>query len=203
MPARLPSALLYAVFFLSGTAAILYQTVWQRSLFTIYGTSAESVTVVVTAFMLGLGLGALAGGRLSERKGLSLPVAFGVAELAIGGFGLASLPFFRILASFTSGAQGLEVGAWALGAVVVPTLLMGATLPILVAHRVRESGHVGASVGHLYGVNTLGSAAGAFLAAGLLLGALGQSRTVQLAAALNVASAALVLGAAWRGRGAP
>jgi predicted membrane-bound spermidine synthase len=189
----LPLALLYPVFFLSGMAAILYQLVWQRSLFTLYGTSSESVTVIVTAFMLGLGLGGLAGGWISERPRVPLPVVFGAVELGIGLFGIVSLPFFRWIASWTSTAAGLGVGLAALGAVVVPTLLMGATLPLLVAHRVRESGNVGRSVGELYFVNTLGSAVGALVASVVLLGALGQARSVIVAAALNFAVAALVL----------
>src|SRR5712675_523001 len=57
-------------FFVSGFPALLYQIVWQRALFTLYGVNIESVTMVVTAFMLGLGLGSLAGGRLSERRGM-------------------------------------------------------------------------------------------------------------------------------------
>jgi predicted membrane-bound spermidine synthase len=189
----LPLVLLYPAFFLSGMAAILYQLVWQRSLFTLYGTSSESVTVIVTAFMLGLGLGGLAGGWISERPRVPLPAVFGAAELGIGLFGIVSLPFFRWIASWTSTVAGFGVGLAALGAVVVPTLLMGATLPLLVAHRVRESGNVGRSVGELYFVNTLGSAVGALVAAVVLLGALGQARSVIAAASLNFAVAALVL----------
>lgn len=192
---RLPRVLLLAVFFLSGAAAILYQLVWQRALFTIYGTSAESVTLVVTAFMLGLGLGSLAGGRLSSRPDAPLLVLFGAVEGAIGLFGLGSLPLFRLLSAWTVSASGLEVGLWALVAVLVPTLLMGATLPLLVAHEVRATGNVGRSVGLLYAVNTLGSAVGALGAAGFLLGALGQAGTVAAAAAVNFAASALVLGA--------
>ena len=199
-PRPLPLALLYPVFFLSGVAAILYQLVWQRSLFTLYGTSSESVAVIVTAFMLGLGLGGLAGGWVSERPHVPLPAIFGAVELGIGLFGLVSLPFFRWVASWTSTATGAGVGLAAMGAVVVPTLLMGATLPLLVAHRVRESGNVGQSVGELYFVNTLGSAVGAFVAAVVLMGALGQARSVMVAAALNFAVAALVLGAALAAR---
>lgn len=191
---RLPCGLLYAVFFLSGIPAILYQLIWQRSLFTIFGTSAESVTFVVTAFMLGLGLGSLAGGWLSARQGLVLPVAFGLAELATGAFGLASLPLFHWVATFTSAASGFEVGVWAFAVVLVPTLLMGATLPLLVAYRVLESKNVGRSVGMLYSLNTLGSAAGAFLTSLFVLRLLGQSAGVWLAAGLNFSVAALVLG---------
>src|SRR5712692_4730507 len=62
----------YLLFFLSGFPALLYQIVWQRALFTIYGVNVESVTVVVSAFMLGLGLGSLAGGSLSKRPAVRL-----------------------------------------------------------------------------------------------------------------------------------
>lgn len=193
-PRQLPPALLYAVFFLSGFAAILYQIVWQRSLFTIYGTNAESVTIVVTAFMLGLGLGTLAGGWVSRYAEAPLLVIFAVLETAIGIYGLLSLALFRRLASFTAAATGLEVGAAALGAVLVPTLLMGATLPLLVAYRVRRSGNVGQSVGTLYFVNTLGSAGGSFAAALFILGWAGQALSVQLAAAVNILAAVTILG---------
>ena len=57
----------YLLFFMSGVPALLYQIVWQRALFTLYGVNIESVTMIVTVFMLGLGLGSLAGGWLSAR----------------------------------------------------------------------------------------------------------------------------------------
>jgi spermidine synthase len=193
----IPSALLHAVFFLSGFAAILYQLVWQRSLFTIYGTSIESVTVVVTAFMLGLGTGSLAGGWVSRNPRLPLPVVFGLLELSIGAFGIVSLPIFRWVAGYTSGATGLEIGMITLLVVFAPTLMMGATLPILVAHLVRQSGNVGRSVGTLYFVNTLGSGVGCLLAAAFVLGKLGQALAVELAASLNLIVAACVLGFFW------
>ena len=59
---------LYAVFFVSGFPALIYQIVWQRSLFTIYGVDSESIAVVVTAFLLGLGIGSLLGGTLSRTR---------------------------------------------------------------------------------------------------------------------------------------
>ncbi len=200
--AALPARILYPVFFASGFAAILYQIVWQRSLFTIYGTSMESVTVVVTAFMLGLGLGSLAGGEISRRPRAPLAALFGAVELGIGGFGFLSLALFRWSGSFTGGASGLEIGLIAFLLVLVPTLLMGGTLPLLVAHTVRASGNVGRSVGALYFANTAGSAAGALAAALLILGRMGQAGTVRLAAALNIAVGLAVLAAGFR-RGRP
>jgi predicted membrane-bound spermidine synthase len=195
VPERLPAAALYPVFFVSGFAAILYQLVWQRSLFRLLGTSMESVTMVVTAFMLGLGLGSLAGGTISEKSRRPLAVLFGLVELGIGAFGLISMPLFTWMASVTSGARGAEIGVIAFGAVLVPTLFMGATLPILVASLVRRSGNVGRSVGMLYFINTLGSAAGSLLAGIWILGALGQDRAVMAAAVLNLLAAAGVLAA--------
>src|SRR5579863_2054049 len=62
--------LYYLLFFLSGFPALLYQIVWQRALFTLYGVNIESVTMIVTVFMLGLGVGSLAGGWLSTRAGI-------------------------------------------------------------------------------------------------------------------------------------
>jgi len=191
----------YPVFFLSGFAAILYQIVWQRALFTIYGTSVESVTVVVTAFMIGLGFGSLAGGAVSRREDWPLLAIFGLVELGIGAFGFLSMGLFRWVGSVTSGAAGLEIALAALAVVVFPTLLMGGTLPVLVAHAVRRSGNVGRSVGALYFVNTLGSAAGALAAAVFILAALGQSGSVRLAASVNLVVGLSVLALPWRREG--
>lgn len=177
---------LYALFFVSGFPALLYQVVWQRALFAIYGVNVESVTVVVTAFMLGLGLGSLVGGWLSARRGVRRLLTFGVIELGIGAFGLASLAAFAAVGEGTAGAGTAATGVYAFLLVLLPTMLMGATLPLLTAFLVERSGNVGRSVGVLYFVNTLGSAV-ACLAAGLfLLGWLGQSGTVTLAAAINL-----------------
>ena len=60
------------LFFFSGFPALIYQLTWQRELFRIFGINSESVTIVVAAFMLGLGLGSLAGGWVSKRRGISL-----------------------------------------------------------------------------------------------------------------------------------
>ena len=193
-PETVSGKVLYPVFLISGFAAILYQLVWQRALFRLLGTSSESVTLIVTAFMLGLGLGSLAGGALSARSGRPLAFLFGLIELGIGAFGLVSLPLFSWIAAATPDAAGLSIGLIAFVAVLVPTLFMGATLPILVAFLVRRSGNVGQSVGLLYFVNTLGSAVGSLAAAMGILGALGQSGSVLLAAGINLTAAASVIG---------
>lgn len=178
--------MLYLVFLVSGFAALLYQVVWQRSLYAIYGINIESVTMVVTAFMIGLGLGSLAGGAISKNPERPTLLLFSIVELAIGTFGAFSLPLFHAVGRLTLGLPALGTALVTFGLVLAPTLLMGGTLPLLVGHLVRANRNVGKSVGSLYFVNTLGSALAAFAAPLWLFGWLGQTATVRLAAALNL-----------------
>lgn len=176
----------YLLFFLSGFPALLYQIVWQRALFTLYGVNIESVTMIVTVFMLGLGLGSLAGGWLSGRAGIRLLLAFGVIELSVGAFGAASLGIFHRVGALTAGASTSITGLIAFALLLVPTLLMGSTLPLLVEHFVRRTGNVGESVGLLYSVNTLGSGVACLAAAVVLMRILGESGSVGLAVCFNI-----------------
>ena len=186
----------YLFFFVSGFPALLYQIVWERALFTLYGVNIESVTMVVTAFMVGLGLGGLLGGAVSRYQRWSLLRIFGLVELLIGLYGIFSLNLFHWAAKFTAGSPPLQTGLIAFSLVALPTVLMGATLPMLVSYTVRLSRNVGTSVGALYAVNTLGSAAACFCAGLFLMRWLGQSKTVAVAATLNAIVGASVL--AWQ-----
>lgn len=181
----------YGIFVLSGFSALLYQVVWQRSLFAIYGINVEAVTVIVTAFMLGLGVGSLLGGEVSKKPSRPALLLFSGVELGIGAFGFLSLPLFHWVGSLTLGLSAAPTFAITFLLVLVPTTLMGSTLPLLVAHGVRASKNVGRSVGVLYFVNTLGSGIAAIVAVFYLLGALGQARTVYVAAVINLTVSAL------------
>lgn len=183
MPGRL---WIYAVFLLSGFAALLYQVVWQRALYAIVGINIESVTMVVTAFMLGLGIGSLAGGAVSKDPKRPVLLYFSIVEIGIAVFGVFSLSIFRAVGNATLGMGGAGTFAVTFLLVLVPTLLMGSTLPLLVAHLVRHDKNVGKSVGTLYFVNTLGSAFASAASVLFVLGRAGQAGTVRLAALLNV-----------------
>lgn len=134
---------LCVLFFFSGFPALIYQLTWQRSLFLIFGVNIESVTIVVTAFMLGLGLGSLAGGWLSKRRDVPPLPLLAAIELLTGAFGAASLTIFDKVGGWTIGLSLPATAVVSLALVLVPTLLMGATLPVLVGHLVRRSGKVG------------------------------------------------------------
>src|SRR5882672_12194713 len=145
---------LCVLFFFSGFPALIYQLTWQRNLFLIFGVNIESVTIVVTAFMLGLGLGSLAGGWLSKRRGVSLLPLLAAIEIMTAAFGIVSLGVFEQVGALIVNWPLPAMAAVNLLLVIVPTLLMGATLPILVSHLVQRSGQVGGAVGLLYYVNT-------------------------------------------------
>lgn len=174
------------LFFFSGFPALIYQIVWQRALFGIYGINVQSVTVVVSAFMLGLGLGSLLGGALSKSARVPLVAAFATAEFGTGLFGLASLSIFHRVAEFTAGTSLFMAALISFSLVVLPTVLMGATFPLLVQHLINASKSVGSSVGLLYFVNTLGSGLACLLAADLLMRRFGQTGSVRFAAAMNL-----------------
>jgi predicted membrane-bound spermidine synthase len=184
---------IYAVFLLSGLSALLYQVTWQRALMLIYGSNTESVAMVVSSFLVGLGLGNLAGGKLSVRQGSRPLILFLLAELFIGAYGIASPAVFRWAGNVTLNAGPIITAIAVFVLLLVPTLCMGATLPLLVAHETRRSQQVGAAVSHLYFVNTLGAGFGAFLSGFVLLGEFGLAGTVRMAASLNALSVVILL----------
>src|SRR5436853_1173406 len=108
--------LISVLFFFSGFPALIYQLVWQRALFRIFGVNIESVTIVVTAFMLGLGLGSLLGGLVSKRRDIKPLLLLATIELATGAFGLFSLAVFDQV--------GVLTAAWPLPATAAVNLAL-------------------------------------------------------------------------------
>lgn len=192
-PPGVSRTVLYAVFFLSGVSALIYQLVWQRALLTVFGSNVESAAIVVSSFMVGLGIGSLAGGWVSENERIPPLPAFCAAEAAIAACGLLSLDVFRAAGRAVSGGTLAEAAAVCFGLLLIPTLFMGSTLPLLVTHHARSLGNTGRSVSWLYFVNTLGAAAGCVVAAFVCLAFLGMTATVRAAAALNALAALLML----------
>lgn len=179
--------ILCALFFFSGFPALIYQLTWQRSLFRIFGVNSESVTIVVTAFMLGLGLGSLCGGWISKRRNVKPLLLLGIIELVTAAFGLVSLQIFEQVGALVADLPLPALAFINLALVLLPTLLMGATLPILVAYLARMSGQTGSAVGTLYFVNTLGAATACLVCAMLIFPFLGVHAAIMIAAGINIA----------------
>ncbi len=175
------------IFFLSGTAGLMYEVVWERLLELYFGVTNVSILLIVSAYMAGLGLGSLAGGQISSL--VKKPVLFYAAvELGIALFGLSSPGLIIWIGSATAGAPYVLVFLISFGILLIPTFLMGMTLPLLAQAFVQRTEQAGEIVGLLYGINTLGAALGAFLAGFIFIGWLGLNGTAYIACGLNAAA---------------
>jgi spermidine synthase len=183
------------LFFLSGACTLIYEVVWVRMLVLVFGTSVYAVSTVLTAFMAGLALGSILFGRLADRRSDGLKI-YAWLELGIGMFAvlfpllLAGLDdlytyLFRLMGS-SGHAFALVRFVLGFALLLIPTTLMGATLPVLCKVVVRRLGTVGRHVGGLYAVNTFGAVTGAALAAFLLMESFGTRGTIYIAAGCNI-----------------
>jgi spermidine synthase len=198
-----------ALFFLSGFSALIYQVLWLRLLSLVFGVTVHAATTVVAAFMTGLALGSIWAGRLAHR--LRRPLAgFALVEALVAATALGSLPVLNLVEQvFVALAGGLPESAVFLtlarfvlsfAVLLVPALLMGATLPLVMQSSLAGRMAFAQSVGVLYGANTAGAVAGALIAGFHLVGQVGIWRSFVIAAAVNVATAlgALALDRRWR-----
>jgi predicted membrane-bound spermidine synthase len=182
---------LLLLFFCSGISAIVYQVIWQRVLFASFGTNIEAITVIVSVFMFGLGMGSLIGGKLSNTSSRRLLYYFIFFEISIGLFGLISLQLIEYVSHVTLHLAPAWLPLVVFTILFIPTFAMGATLPVLVSYLFKEKKSVGDTVSNLYYINTLGSAIGSLLTVSLLfyLGTL--QSTVYIAASINFTIALL------------
>ena len=195
---RSKPALVYSIlFFLSGATGLIYELLWVRVLYQSFGSTIQSVTTVVAAYMGGLGLGAWGFGRIADRSARPA-VLYGRLEIAIGVFGLISplvLTFAHWIYIGAAGAMALQGGAsialrFGLAALVllIPTTLMGGTLPVLTRALMGDDRSLlKPSLGRLYGLNTLGAMTGTALAGFFLIEFVGVRASLLLTAALNLA----------------
>lgn len=146
---------------------------WQRLLALTTGVAVHSVAIITAAFMAGLGIGSHAGGVLSRRLTPRRAVlAFAGVELGVAAFAVVSVPFFydilyrRAPWLYDTLVEGALTHLLTL---LVPTGLMGMSLPLLVRGLVRDQAGAARTIGYLYGANALGAAVGAFLTPWVLL----------------------------------
>ena len=189
------------LFLVSGAAGLIYEITWTRIFGEVFGNTVFAVSTVLTTFMLGLALGSWLLGKIADRIALPLKL-FALLELAIGIYALV-LPailsvtdvLYRwLFQSFHPGFYPLSLVRFVLSVVILllPTMLMGGTLPVLSrlwANSSRDKSdesNAGQSVGLLYAINTFGAVAGCFLSGYVLIRIVGVSNTIYLAAAANI-----------------
>ncbi len=186
-----PSGKFALLFLISGASSLMYQIVWQRVLFAAYGINIETVTLIVSVFMFGLGIGALLGGYLSQKFERKLVLLFILCEVSIGLFGIISIPLLKTVAAGTVHYSLVQTIPALFFLLCVPTIFMGATLPILTAHFHGYFKNVGKSVGVLYFCNTLGAATACILTVDIFFLFFGQNQTILIAVILNLMIAVL------------
>jgi len=207
--ARLP--LLLLLFFLSGVSALVYQVLWMRLLALVFGVTVHAASTVLAAFMAGLALGSTAAGRLADRVRRPL-LAFAAAEagvavaalatpLALAGVEALYVRLHGILDGWPI-VVGLVRFGLSFAVLVVPTTLMGATLPLVVKSALARGSIPGRQVSLLYAANTAGAVSGALVAGIWLIPQLGISWAFRIAAIVNLLVAAGAVGALIVSRGA-
>lgn len=190
-----------ALFFLSGMVALAYEVVWARALGLVVGNSLWAAVVVVAAYMGGMAVGSALVARYVHRVRRHVRL-YGVAEAVAATVALATGPALHLLqiAGARLGAEPLAgwgvplLGRFSLASVflALPTVAMGATLPLLVA-RVGQRKALAWRVGRLYAANTFGAVAGVVLAAYFALPSLGERGTLAGFASLGL----VIAGVAW------
>lgn len=195
---------LFLIFFLSGMCGLVYQIIWTRTLALLFGHTTFAISAVITAFMGGLALGSFCFGRWADqdnrvklffaRFGQSpLLLAYGVMEALIGLYALLTPLLFKgVELTYLQFADlsfyPLSILRFVLCTLVmiIPTFLMGGTLPLLSKFLIRTLTDVGNRLGQLYFINTIGAASGAFLAGFFLINTIGIGKSLQFAAVINI-----------------
>jgi spermidine synthase len=191
--------LVLVCFFLSGLTGLIYEILWTRMIVKVIGTAPFAVSIVLTVFMAGLGLGSYIASRTIDRieSPLKLVRIYGLLELIVGGYCLVlplllkgflpvySVVYNHLFKHFMVYNLLTFVGCSIL--LIIPVTCMGATLPVLCRFYVNRLSHLGTHAGRLYGLNTIGAAAGALLCGFWLIALLGVYGTLALAVFLNAA----------------
>ena len=190
------SYLLPTTFFFSGFCALVYQICWQRYLAAALGVDIDSTTIVVSVFMVGIGIGGAMGGWLGDRLPRHRSLLYAISELMIGAYALLSLAFFDWAVAPGGWMGSPEQWHNAVGGFIillVPTVMMGMTLPLLTLIFNQNVSNIGYSVGTLYFINTFGAALGTLVATFLFFDYLPLSSIVKMMAAVNFLIAVIAL----------
>jgi len=203
------SWLVFLLFFVSGACGLIYEVVWSRMMMLIFGRGTLAVGTVLAAFMLGLALGSYALGKYADRSRNPLRL-YALYEMGVGitAF-IASSLLIRITpiyvwahAAFGEYPPVFAVIRFlmAVALLIVPTVLMGATLPILSRVVVKRLSRVGEELGLIYAINTVGAVAGSLAAGFYLIGRLGLNGAIDVAAFGNLAVGTLAwVASTWSG----
>ena len=195
--------LVWIIFILSGASALIYEVIWMRQLTLVFGSTVFATSTVLTAFMAGLALGSYYFGRKIDESNISPLKLYAYLEAGIGGFciiwpillAILSALYVLIFRHITSEFYTLSLIRFILtfGILLIPSTLMGGTLPVLTRFFVKRLEQLGTNIGILYALNTFGAVIGTVAAGFFLIQALGIKWTLGVAIAINFGVALIAL----------
>ena len=190
-------AAVFLLFLLSGATALVYEVVWLRQLILIFGSTQFATSTILATFMGGLALGAVVAGRWLGRSRFKPLMIYGGLEIGIGLYALAVPTLFGALSPiyerlWAAGASedfvlfSLAKFVGIAAVLLLPTILMGASLPVLARQVADDRERIGGKVGGLYAVNIFGAIAGVFIAGFLAVPGIGVQLTIWITAMVNI-----------------
>jgi spermidine synthase len=192
----------YFIFFLSGMSGLIYETLWLRVLSRVLGSTVEATSITISAFMLGLSLGSLLIGKYSKDK-RNLLRLYALLELGIAVSALVVYILFeQLIPVYREIFKIVHENAFLFRffqatilfcLIVIPTFLMGGTLPVLSSALLTHERTFTRLMGYLYGINSLGAVAGVFLSGFFTIGSIGELNTMFLGTVLNLSVGAIAL----------
>ena len=195
-------------FVLSGATGLIYEVLWARMLGLVFGATTLAVSTVLAAFMGGLALGSAVAGRLADRITRPLRV-YGLIEIGVAVYALLVPLLFTVVDNlyafiwqhFQPGFFVFSLWRFVLSCalLLVPTSLMGATLPVLSAVLLRSAKRSSNSVTQLYACNLVGAILGTLVVGFVLLPSIGVRATIIVAASLNIIVGVIAIFAERRG----
>lgn len=196
---------LLILFFASGISGLIYEVVWMRMLSRVFGVTTYATSITMAAFMAGLAIGSYAFGKMGDRSKNPLKI-YMLLQIFTAVFAVvtpllfsAAIPLYRWIYE-TSGESMAVVkiskAVISFAVLLIPTTLMGGTLPVLVSHLTRKDSGFGKNLSIMYSINTMGAVAGVILSGFFTIGLFGEWATILIGAALNLAAAdgAAILG---------
>lgn len=186
----------WLIFILSGASALIYEVIWMRQLTLVFGSTVFATSTVLTAFMAGLALGSYYFGRKIDETKMSPLKLYAILELGIGGFcivwplllSVLTVSYVLIYRNITTEFYTLSLIRFILtfGILLIPSTLMGGTLPVLTRFFVKRLEQLGTNIGILYALNTFGAVIGTIAAGFILIEALGITWSLRVAIIINI-----------------
>lgn len=206
--------ILILLFFLSGISGLVYKVVWLRMLSRVLGVTTYATSITIAAFMAGLGIGSYIFGKFSDRL-KSLLKLYALLEMLIAITAVItpflfqfSVPLYKGLYELSDHNRPVIMLLRCLVSfltLLIPTTLMGGTLPVLTGYLTKKDRLFGNNLSLLYGFNTFGAVTGVLLSGFITIGKLGEWKTILLGVAVNllVSGTVLIIGikTMWSGAG--